>query len=159
MKSPWSLPYTPGRGRWLIVGWELGGLAFLLWTTARLFDLNRPGTVLLGLTLVMLWVFGSWRILRMGVYLNERGVHLRRLIGSRTIEWTEIERIIVDDVGPLLGRTVVLELRDGSRVNTALWAKGIDFHDRPGVYRQVYADLRERHRVARFAAVATAEAA
>jgi hypothetical protein len=44
--------------------------------------------------------------------------------------------------------TVLIERRDGSTVNTELWAQGVDFHSRPKVFRAVYHELRERHSAA-----------
>jgi len=41
--------------------------------------------------------------------------------------------------------TVLIERRDGSVVNTELWAQGIDFHRRPHAFREVYHYLRNRH--------------
>ena len=41
--------------------------------------------------------------------------------------------------------TVLIERRDGSTVNTELWAQGVDFHSRPKVFRAVYHELRDRH--------------
>jgi hypothetical protein len=46
------------------------------------------------------------------------------------------------------GMTVLIERRDGSTVNTELWAQGVDFHSRPKVFRAVYHELRERHSAA-----------
>ena len=43
------------------------------------------------------------------------------------------------------GMTVLIERRDGSMVNTELWAQGVDFHSRPQVFRAVYHELRDRH--------------
>jgi len=43
------------------------------------------------------------------------------------------------------GMTVLIERRDGTTVNTELWAQGVDFHSRPNVFRAVYHELRNRH--------------
>ena len=52
------------------------------------------------------------------------------------------------------GRTVVIAC-DGDAVNTPLWAQGIDFRFRPGVFRQVYQGLRAHHAAARAVPVTT----
>jgi hypothetical protein len=151
-------PYAPGRGRWLVIAWELGGLGFVGWTTARLFDLGpRPAAVLAG-ALALVWLVGSWRILRIGVYVSGYGVRIRGLVDSRTLRWTEIESFALDEVINRLGgfelpreTTVRIRCRDGRLVNTPLWAQGIDFHSRPGVFREVYHGLRERHLAAQAA--------
>jgi hypothetical protein len=46
---------------------------------------------------------------------------------------------------------VLIERRDGGHVQTPLWAQGIDFHRRPGAFRSVYQELRDRHALARLA--------
>jgi hypothetical protein len=157
--SAWVRPYAPGRARWLIVGWEFVGLVFLDWTTTRLFDLESRAALLLTAALTLLWLIGSWQIVRMGVYVSEYGVRSRGVIGSRTLRWTEIEHITLDKVVYRLGRlrvpsgmAVVIECRNGTLVNTSLWVQGIDFHSRPAVFRDVYHGLRERHSAALAAA-------
>jgi hypothetical protein len=159
MKREWVRPYPPGRGRWLVIGWELGGLAFVGWTTVRLFDLGPRPAAVLGGALAMLWLLGCWRILRIGVYFNEYGVRVRGLLGSRTLRWSEIEFFALDEVVHRLGgfelpggTTVRIKCRDGRRVNTPLWAQGVDFHARPGAFGKVYHALRERHLAATAAA-------
>jgi PH (Pleckstrin Homology) domain-containing protein len=158
MKHRWIRPYAAGRGRWLVIAWELGGLAFVGWTTIRLFDLGpRPAALLAG-ALAVLWLVGSWRIIRIGVYLNEHGVRVRGLVGSRTLPWTQIESFSLDQVIHRLGQfelpaetTVRIRCRDGRLVKTPLWAQGIDFHSRPGAFRDAYHALRERHLAAQAA--------
>src|SRR3954452_13189763 len=34
----WVRPYTPGRGRWLVIAWEAAALGLLAWTTIQQFD-------------------------------------------------------------------------------------------------------------------------
>ena len=46
------------------------------------------------------------------------------------------------------GRCVILRRTDGSRVNTSLWEKGVDFHADPALFHSVYEDLRARHAAA-----------
>jgi PH (Pleckstrin Homology) domain-containing protein len=142
-----------------VIAWELGGLAFVGWTTIRLFDLGpRPAALLAG-ALAVLWLLGSWRIMRIGVYLSEHGVRVRGLVGSRTLRWTQIESFALDQVVHRLGQfelpagtTVRIRCHDGRLVKTPLWAQGIDFHARPGAFRDVYHALRERHLAALAAA-------
>jgi hypothetical protein len=136
----------------LIIGWELGGLAFVQWTTVRLFALSSaPAWVLTGI-LAALWLLGSWRILRMGVYVSEYGVRIRGLFDTRTLRWTEIAEFALDQpvyrlgvVRVPAGLTVLIKRHTGGYVNTSLWAQGIDFHQRPRLFREVYGLLRERH--------------
>ena len=161
MTSRWVRPYAPGRGRWLIIGWELGGLALLLWSTVRMYQLGPIAAAWLGGALTVAWLAGSWRILRMGVYVSDHGVFVRGLTGSRVLPWSRIDRITVDDVVHRFagleipsGRTVVIAC-DGDAVNTPLWAQGIDFRFRPGVFRQVYQGLRAHHAAARAVPVTT----
>jgi hypothetical protein len=155
VNSAWLRPYTPGRGRWLIVGWELGGLAFVDWTTIRLFDLGATEAGVITGLLAVAWLVGSWRILRMGVYVSEYGVRIRSLFGSRTLRWTDIDQFAIDQpvyrFGTLevpAGMTVLIRHRNGQLVNTSLWAQGIDFHSRPRQFREVYGLLCERHSAA-----------
>jgi hypothetical protein len=154
----WVRPYTPGRGRWLIIAWELGSLALLDWTTVRLFELAPRPAAALTAGLAALWLVGSWQIICMGVYVSEHGVRARGVIGARTVRWTEIEHVTLDEVVYRIGRlrvpsgtTVVIKCRDGSWINTSLWVQGIDFHARPHAFREVYHGLRERHAAARSA--------
>jgi hypothetical protein len=138
----------------LIIGWELGGLAFVHWTTVRLFDLTSSHAWALAGILGALWLLGSFRILRMGVYVSAYGVRIRGLVGTRTLRWTEIAEFALDQpvyripFGAVLvpaGLTVLIRRHSGEYVNTSLWAQGIDFHQRPRVFREVYGLLRERH--------------
>jgi Bacterial PH domain len=142
----------------MVIAWELGGLAFAGWTTARLFDLGSDPTRVLTAALAVTWLLGSWRILRIGVYVSEYGVRIRGLARSRTLRWTEIESFALDQVVHRLGgfelpreTTVRIRCRDGRLVSTPLWAQGIDFHSRPGTFREVYQGLRERHLAAQTA--------
>lgn len=152
VRRAWLRPYSPGRGRWLIVGWELVGLAFVDWTTIRLFDLMPADAWVVTGLLAIAWLVGSWRILRMGVYVSEIGVSIRGLAGSRTLRWTDIDQFALDQpvfrLGALqvpAGLTVLIRHRNGEFVNTSLWAQGVDFHSRPRLFREVYGLLCERH--------------
>ena len=152
MRMDWHRPYPPGRGRGLVVAWEFASLAILGWTTDRLFALSVRGTLVLAVALLLAWAVGSWRIMTMGVYVNDTHLRVRGLVRSRTYAWSQIEgfRMLqaVHRAGPLTinsGMTVLVDLRDGRHVNTALWAQGVDFHARPGLFRDVFHDLRLRH--------------
>lgn len=152
MRHEWQRPYTPGRGRWLILAWELAGFAFVGWASVRLFDLGGQGARGLAVALALVWIVGAWRIIRMGVYVSEYGVRIRGLLGGRTLRWTDIEEFVFDQPEWRLGRlrvahglTVLIKRRDGGYVNTSLWAQGVDFHARPRALREVYGVLRERH--------------
>ncbi len=88
----------------------------------------------------------------MGVYVSERSVRVRGLLRSQTLEWQEIASFRLHQTTHRLGRlqipsglTVLIERCDGGMVNTELWAQGVDFHSRPGLFRAVFHDLRERH--------------
>jgi hypothetical protein len=117
-----------------------------------LFDLGPRPAAVLGGALALLWLMGSWRIMRIGVYISAHGVRIRGLVASRTLRWTEIEFFTLDEVIHRLGgfelpreTTVRIRRRDGRVVRTPLWAQGIDFHSRPGAFGEVYHLLRERH--------------
>ncbi len=154
-KAAWWRPYSPGLGRWIIIGWEVGSLALLHRTTVPLYSLGSGGAKALAVALAVLWLVSSWRIVGMGVYVGQYGVRVRGLLRTRTLRWAEIDEFVLDEpdyrFGKLLvptGITVLIRHRDGTYVNTPLWAKGIDFHRRPRVFRQVYGVLRERHATA-----------
>jgi hypothetical protein len=147
----WYRPYSPGRGRWWIVAWEACGLGFLHWTTVRLFDVRPPVSWALAAAVALLWVVGSWRILTMGVYLSDYGLRNRGLVATTTVRWSDVERITIEQVVSRIagwavpsGKSIVVTLHDGSRVNTSLWEQGIDFHDRPEVFYALGRELRER---------------
>ncbi len=155
VSSTWTRPYTPGTGRWVVIGWEAASFVALGWTTARLFGLAGPAVTLLAGVLAAVWVLGAWRIVEMGVYVSGSGVRIRGLLRTRTLAWHDIGDIwlhrAVHRLGPVeipSGMTVLIERRDGGTVNTELWAQGVDFHSRPSVFQAVYRDLRERHRAA-----------
>jgi len=148
----WERPYRPGAGRWLVIAWEAVALALLAWTTVRRFDLTGPGVRMLVGVLAAVWVIGAWRILRMGAYVGAGGLRIRGLLRSRTMRWQDIEHVRLHKaahrIGPWeieSGLTVLIERRDGSTVNTELWAQGVDFHSRPKLFRAVYQELRNRH--------------
>jgi len=156
MSSPaWIRPYTPGPGRWLVIAWEAAALALLAWTTVRQFNVTGHGVKLVACTMAALWVIGAHRILRMGAYVGEAGLRIHGLLHSHTTSWRDVDQIrlhrATHRLGPWrieAGLTVLVDRRDGSTVNTELWAKGIDFHSRPNVFRAVYQELRARHREA-----------
>jgi len=107
---------------------------------------------ILACAIAALWVIGAGRILQMGVYVSVEGVLIRGLWRSRMLRWQEVENIRLHKATHRLGRweiesgmTVLIERRDGSTVNTELWAQGVDFHSRPKVFRAVYHELRNRH--------------
>ena len=151
----WERPYTPGPGRWVVIGWEAFALALFAWATIRQFELGGHGMRLVSCTLAALWVIGAHRILQMGAYVRADGLRIHGLMRSRTMSWREIAQVRLHEathrVGPWAiesGLTVLIERRDGSMVNTELWARGVDFHSRPKVFRAVYHELRSRHRAA-----------
>jgi len=136
----------------LVIAWEAVALALLGWTTTRKFDLSGAGLWVLAGVLAAVWMIGAWRILRMGVSASTGGVRIRGLLRSRTLRWSEVAHVhlhkATHKLGPWeieSGLTVLIERRDGSMVNTELWAQGVDFHSRPRVFRAVYHDLRNRH--------------
>ncbi len=148
----WKRPYTPGSGRWLVIGWEAVALALLGWSTVEQFDLAGAGVRILAAAITTIWVVGGWRIREMGVYVGPAGLRVRGLLRSRTMRWEEIAHVRLHRHSHKLGHweieagmTVLIERRDGTMVNTELWAQGMDFHSRPHVFRAVYRELRERH--------------
>lgn len=152
MNQTWERPYTPGGGRWLVIGWEVVALALLGWTTVRKFDLSGAGIRVLVVALALTWGIGAIRILRMGVYVSLRGVQVRGLLRSRTVGWAGIAHFRLHKarhrIGPWeieSGLTVLIERVDGSTVNTELWAQGVDFHRRPSAFRALYHELRSLH--------------
>ncbi|GLY98225.1 hypothetical protein Acsp02_54790 [Actinoplanes sp. NBRC 103695] len=148
----WVRPYTPGTGRWIVIGWEAIALGLLGWTSTDAFDLNWHGIRVMASILAVAWVLGSWRILQMGAYVSSRGLLIRGLLRSRTLTWREIAHVKLHKathrLGPWeieSGMTVLIERPDGTTVNTELWAQGVDFHSRPKLFRAVYHELRNRH--------------
>lgn len=155
VSDDWVRPYPAGTGRWLVIGWEAAALALLAWTTIRQFELTGHGMRAVAAALTVLWLAGAWRILQLGAYVGPRGLHIRGLLRSRTLSWQEIAQVRLHratyKLGPWQiesGMTVLLDRRDGSTVNTELWAQGVDFHSRPTLFRAVYQDLRNRHHAA-----------
>ena len=152
MGDVWVRPYTPGAGRWLVIGWEAVALALLGWTTMPTFGLRGHAVWLTIVVLAVAWTAGSWRIIRMGVYLGADGVQVRGLLRTRVLRWDDIAHIWLHRSSHRLGRweirsgmTVLIERGDGSTVNTELWAQGVDFHSRPKLFHAVYLEMRERH--------------
>ncbi|GIG74075.1 hypothetical protein Pfl04_24790 [Planosporangium flavigriseum] len=137
-----------------MVAWELFGLAFFGWTTQQMLQpaigWTTPGTVLLVLALFAVWVVASYRILRMGVYVSDHGVRVVGLLGSRTVPWSEVERITVRETRHSVGRlqvaggmSVHLDPREGAPIETTLWAQGIDFAFRRHAFHAAYQELRQ----------------
>jgi hypothetical protein len=152
VEDTWVRPYTPGAGRWLVIGWEAVALAVLGWTTVPLFDLSGHWVGVTFAALAATWLLGAWRIVRMGVYVGGSGVRIRGLLRTRTVRWHDIAHIWLHRSSHRVGRweipsgmTVLLQRRDGATINTELWAQGVDFHSRPKVFRAVYHELRDRH--------------
>ena len=157
-------PYPPGAGRRLVIGWEAAALAFLAWTTVRQFALTGGGAHVVSAVLVVVWIAGAYRIRRMGVYVTDDGLWLCGLLRSRTLRWREIAEVRLHEVthrlGPWTvesGMTVLIERHDGSTIDTQLWARGVDFHARPELFRAVYQELRRRQEAARNADRLSAE--
>jgi hypothetical protein len=152
VEKSWIRPYAPGPGRWLVIAWEAAALAMLAWTTIRQFELTGHQVKLVACTLAALWVIGAHRILQMGAYVGSTGLCIHGLVRSRTMHWREVSRVrlhrAIHRLGPWeieSGMTVLIDRHDGSTINTELWAQGVDFHSRPGVFRAVYHELRTRH--------------
>jgi hypothetical protein len=148
----WVRPYTPGAGRWLVIAWEAVAFGLLGWASIGLFGLEGNGIQILASVMAAVWVLGGWRILEMGVYVRPGGLRIRGLLRSRTLSWDEIAHVRLhrhtNKIGGFEiegGLTVLIERRDGTMVNTELWAQGVDFHKRQHVFREVYRELRERH--------------
>jgi hypothetical protein len=152
VSDTWTRPYTPGTGRWLVIGWEAVALGILGWTSVGQFDLTGQGIRVLAGVLAAVWVIGAWRILQVGAYVSADGLRICGLLRSRTLRWQQIRHVRLHKathrLGPWeieSGMTVLIERRDGATVNTELWAQGVDFHSRPKVFRAVYDELRNRH--------------
>jgi Bacterial PH domain len=137
-----------------VVAWELFGLAFFGWTTERVLRpsmaLPPAGIAVLVLALFVTWVLFARRILRMGVYVSDHGIRVVRLVGSHTVRWSEVERIIVRDTRHTIGRlkvaggmSVQIDPREGDPVETTLWAEGIDFAFRRHAFHAAYRELRK----------------
>jgi hypothetical protein len=155
VNDTWVRPYTPGTGRWIVIGWEAVAFGLLGWASVGQFGLAGHGIRVMACTLAAIWVVGAWRILQMGAYVSRTGLRIRGLLRSRTVRWAEIENVRLHKathrLGPWeieSGMTVLIERRDGSTVNTELWAQGVDFHSRPKLFRAVYHELRSRHSAA-----------
>ena len=151
MNAEWSRAYPPSTGRWVVIAWEAAGLTYLHWTTVRLFTLGDATGWLLAAALAVTWAAGSWQVARMGLYLSDAALRIRGVFRTRTIPWPSIAAVTVEDVtyraGPLpvpAGRTVMLTLRDGTRLNTAMWRRGMDFHNRPQMFHSVCQELPSR---------------
>jgi Bacterial PH domain len=136
-----------------VVAWELFGLAFFGWTTERVLrpsvSLPPAGIAALVLALFLTWVLFAHRILRMGVYVSDQGIRVVRLVGSHTVRWSEVDRIIVRDTQHIIGRlkiaggmSVQIDPRVGAPVETTLWAEGIDFAFRRHAFHAAYRELR-----------------
>jgi hypothetical protein len=145
-------PYAPSKARLVVAVWELGALAFLHRTTVDLFHLAHLATPLLLVTGAA-WVWLCWRLAVMGVYTAPHGVLVRGLVTRRVLAWRELDRITVADatfrVGRLrvpAGRTIWFETRAGERVDSTLYADGIDFRFRRPLFARLHDDLRRRHR-------------
>ncbi|WP_306210535.1 PH domain-containing protein [Actinoplanes sp. RD1] len=152
MDDDWNRPYSPGSGRWLVIGWEAVAFGLLAWASVDLFGISGAGLHVLAMVTAAVWVVAGWRILEMGVYVRPAGLQIRGLLRSRTLRWDEIAHVRLHRHTNKIGRfeiegglTVLIERRDGSYVNTELFAQGIDFHRRPHVFREVYHELRDRH--------------
>jgi hypothetical protein len=152
VSDSWVRPYTPGTGRWLVIGWEAVALGLLAWASVDQFDLSRPGLRVLACAIAAAWVLGAWRILQMGAYVSAGGLRICGLLRSRTMRWDQVQNVRLHKathrLGPWeveSGMTVLIERRDGTTVNSELWAQGVDFHSRPKVFRAVYHELRDRH--------------
>ena len=152
VRDTWVRPYSPGTGRWLVIGWEAAALGLLAWSTGRQFELTGHGTRILACALAAVWVVGAARILQMGAYVGDDGLLIRGLVRSRAMRWRDVAHVRLHRATHRLGKwkidsgmTVLIECRDGSTVNTQLWAQGVDFHSRPSVFRAVYHELRNRH--------------
>lgn len=152
VEEAWNRPYSPGTGRWLVIAWEAVALGLLGWTTVEQFGLAGLGVRILAAVIAAVWVVGGWRILEMGVYVGPGGLRIRGLLRSRTLGWSEIAHVRLHRHAHKIGgwelqagMTVLIERRDGTTVNTELWAQGIDFHSRPQAFRDVYRELRDRH--------------
>jgi hypothetical protein len=135
--------------------WEAGALAYLHWTTSRMLDLTAPLELALAATLAVVWVAGAYRIHRIGLYVNDEGLLIRNLLTTKTLLWYEVDSVTVEPVVHRLGaftipsgQCVILRRPDGSRVNTSLWEKGVDFHADSALFRAVHQDLRNRHAAA-----------
>jgi hypothetical protein len=149
----WVRPYTPGTGRWLVIGWEAVALGLFGWSTVEQFGLAGPVVRIVASVIAAGWVVGGWRIFEMGVYVGPGGVRIRGLLRSRTLCWTDVAQVRLHRHTHRIGQweieggmTVLIERHDGTTVNTELWAQGVDFHSRPHVFREVYQELRNRHR-------------
>jgi hypothetical protein len=137
-----------------VVAWELFGLGLFGWSTEQLL---RPSLALSPLSIALLvaalftvWVGASYRILRMGVYVSEHGVLVLRLLGSRTVSWSEVDHISVRDTRHSIGRlqvaggmSVLIEPHEGAPIETTLWAEGIDFAFRKHAFHAAYRELRK----------------
>jgi hypothetical protein len=152
----WRRPYPTGAGRWVVAVWEAAALVFLHRTSVEVYHLTGWLEDALSVVLAVAWLALCVRLVRMGLFLGAGGVQIRGLVTRRTIPWRQIERITVQHVSQKrfglrvpAGRTAVIELSDGSRVNSSLWADGVDFKFSPARFRQACDALRAEHATVR----------
>lgn len=120
-------------------GWLIGtglftalGLFLLVSVASSAFPLepgeDRLGVVFTNVFLV-LWTLTSWRLNRMGVFVNDRGVRLRDFFSTQTIPWPSIATIedLPMDAGTGLwasrrlgARAIWVVLADGEAIQTTL---------------------------------------
>ncbi|MFI5897143.1 PH domain-containing protein [Actinoplanes sp. NPDC051513] len=155
MSRSWTRPYEPGRGRWWVVLWEAGALAYLHWATSRMLGLTDALELALAGFLAVVWLAGAWRIHRIGLYTSDDGIMIRNLMSTRKLTWQQVDNITVEQVGHRVGafaipsgKCIMIRRGDGARVNTSLWEKGVDFHAQPERFRALYQELRDRHATA-----------
>jgi hypothetical protein len=161
MTDRWRRPYRLGPFTILIGAFIAFGLGFLALLTLQILSSGPPGTSDQLAPLAGVWLFMgtflafAWRMFSAGVYVSTRGIRIRNITSTKTLAWSEIAFIYLDDLKiPILGnwptspRAIWIMPNDGPPIQTVLNDQSAEYLGRRPAFRNAYEQLVHAHRQA-----------
>jgi hypothetical protein len=158
MTERWRRPYGPGLFRIVAGTFVVFGLGFFALVTWRMFLSIDWETSSSPVAAAGIWLFMggclafAWRLFAAGVYVSTRGLRIRNVTSTRTLTWSEVDSIYLDDLRyPGVGRSHIraraiwIKPKNASAVQTVLNDMSAEFLWRRRAFHNAYERLVDAH--------------
>ncbi|MFF7727659.1 hypothetical protein [Streptomyces sp. NPDC008001] len=138
----WRRPYRPGPWRVGVTALLLLLASYVLFAAMIIAVAGSLPAAGICVAVAVLVILTAVRLVRVGVWVGERGLRHVRLLSARTVPWAEVTavRLVQQPVRWLglprtvQGRAVVVERAGGAPLATLVTSHGADFLGRPQAF-------------------------